>query len=168
MSELQRGLADAAAKEHARKQKELYDKRVDTLIKVQSALFEKAQAYTRIIIGLGYAGFFGVWAGTRSHMPPSEMVWSALLVTLSLFFYVAYEVYQMIVLTVTDLEELSKLVEAPLGEFEHRHDEYKQKAERKNRDLMKVWYVALFLTVTPGLAGGVILVNAFIRFLVTK
>jgi hypothetical protein len=164
--DLQHALTEAAAKEHARKQKELHDKQVETLIKIQSALFDKAQSYTRIVIGLGYAGFFAAWAGTRSYMLTVEVVWSALLITFSLFFYIAYEAYQMIFHT-TNLKELAKITKGPLEEFERRAEEYEHLVERKNRDLMKVWFVALILTGIPGLVGALILINGFVRFLLT-
>ena len=166
MGDLQRALAEAVAKEHARKQKELYDKRVETLIKIQSVLFDKAQSYTRIVFGLGYGGFFVFLAGTRSYMLAVEVVWSALLITFSLFFYIVYEIYQMIFHT-TNLKELAKITDAPLEEFERRAEEHKHLVERKNRHLMKVWFVALVLTVIPGLVGALILINGFVRFLLT-
>jgi len=162
VSDLQRALAEAAA----RRERELHDKRIDTVIRIQSALFDKAQAYSRIIIGLGYAGFFAAWAGTRSHISADEVVLSALLMTISLFFYIAYEVYQMI-FHATHLKDLSRVAEAPVGELDCRHEEYQRKIARKNRDLIKVWYVALFLTIMPGVAGAITLISSFVQYLLT-
>ena len=167
MSDFQRALAEALAKQQERAQKELYDKRVETLIKIQSALFEKGQAYTRIIIGLGYAGFFAVWAGTRNYMLPIEVVSSALLMTLSLFFYIVYEVYQMIFHT-AHLKALVEVAKAPLAEFELRTEEYQRMVDLKNRRLMKAWFSALLLTAIPGLVAVLILMNGFVQFLLTQ
>lgn len=142
----------------------LREKQVETLIKIQSAVFEKAQSYTRIVIGLGYAGFFAAWAGTRSYLLAHEVVASALLITVSLFFYISYEIYQMIYYA-TDLKGFAKLAKAPLDEFEQRAQEHERMHERKNINLMRVWVVALFLTVLPGLTGALMLISGFVQFL---
>lgn len=42
------------------------------LKKFQAALLEKASTYTKIILGLGYGGFFTAWAGTRQRSPATS------------------------------------------------------------------------------------------------
>ena len=56
--------------------------------------FNRAMAYTNLILGAGYAGFFATWAFTRDHLSASETLWSALFVTLSLLSFVLFEVYK--------------------------------------------------------------------------
>lgn len=145
----------------------MHDKRIETLIKVQSELFDKAQSYSRIIIGLGYAGFFAVWAGARNYMLSGEVVVSALCMTVSLFFYIAYEVYQMIC-QARHLKGLAQVAEVPLEGFDSRFEEHKRSVDQMNRRLMKVWFMALALTVIPGLVGALMLINGFVQFLLRQ
>ena len=55
------------------------------LSNIQKSMFDQTSNYTKLVLGLGYAGFFGAWAGTKSNLRPAELVGSALLISLSLF-----------------------------------------------------------------------------------
>jgi hypothetical protein len=164
MSDFQRKIGEFVAKQAEIQQKEVHEKRVETLIRIQSAAFEKAQAYVRVVIAAGYAGFFIAWSGTRNHLSALESIWSALLIVVSLFFYVLFEIYQMTAFVRT-LNGLDRVANAPIDEFEQLAQQHQRSVEQGNRRIMRVWFVALFLTIAPGIAGALILMSAFARFL---
>ena len=66
-------------------QQHLLDAQQQQLLDAQkellSAAFSRANAYTNLILGAGYAGFFAVWAFTKDHLTPPQLFWSALFVT---------------------------------------------------------------------------------------
>jgi hypothetical protein len=61
-----------------------FSRMLKELTEFQNTIFDKASTYTKVIIGLGYGAFFTAWSGTKSHLSPRSLLWSALLVTTSL------------------------------------------------------------------------------------
>src|SRR5271169_5160882 len=76
-----------------------FSRMLKELTEFQTTFFDKASTYTKVIIGLGYGAFFTAWSGTKSHLSPRPLVWSALLVTASLVFFVVFEVCQTLVIS---------------------------------------------------------------------
>jgi hypothetical protein len=64
------------------------------LSSIQKSMFDQTSNYSKLVLGLGYAGFFGAWAGTKANLRPAELVASALLICLSLFAYIVFEILQ--------------------------------------------------------------------------
>lgn len=56
-------------------------------------MYDKASTYTKIIIGLGYGGFFTAWSGAKQHLSPKVLVASALFETVSLILFVVFEIW---------------------------------------------------------------------------
>jgi hypothetical protein len=89
----QRGFSEAAKREQARVAAEISDAQ----IRVLSAVFDKAVAYTNLIMLGGYAGFFGLWQLTSSSLTKTLSMWAALLVFISLVTFVGYEIFKMVI-----------------------------------------------------------------------
>jgi hypothetical protein len=70
--------------------------RHDKLVKSN---FERMQSYSKVIIGLAYAGLLAVWSSTKQVLPEWQLVASGLLIILSILAYVIFEVGQMIFYT---------------------------------------------------------------------
>src|SRR5208283_2171268 len=64
-----------------------------------NTFFDKASTYTKIIVGLGYGAFFTAWSGTKAHLAPRPLLWSALLVTTSLVFFIAFEICETLIIS---------------------------------------------------------------------
>lgn len=158
MTDLQRtiqGLVDKA-------QKDERDKRIEIMIKVMSALYDKAVAYTNIIILAGYAAFFTVWSTMKAKMSHKEMLVAAFCITFSLVFFVFWEVTKMIVNS-KSLTGLLNVPKAPPQEFDQRLAEQQKADQRLNIRLLRFWIVILVLTVVPGLVAAVVLLWSFGR-----
>jgi len=65
--------------------------------------FEAAAKYNGIVLGVGYAGFFGLWSivGQQASQSPRLHALAALLIAVSLSLFVLWEVYCMFLNTVT-------------------------------------------------------------------
>jgi uncharacterized membrane protein (DUF2068 family) len=92
---------------------------VETQIKIVSATFDKAVAYTNVIVIGGYAAFFGLWSLTKQYMTAMQARWAALLMLLSASTFVFFEVYKMIV-TTKALHDRAKLLEDPYAKVNPR------------------------------------------------
>jgi len=136
--------------------------RIDVIIKVASALYDKAVAYTNVIILAGYAAFFATWNTMKANMSRAEMLLAAFCITFSLVFFVFWEVTKMIINS-KSLTGLMKVLSAPPQDFDKRLAEQQKAEQRLNVRLMKYWIIILALTVGPGLIAAAVLLVSFGR-----
>lgn len=137
------------------------------LMRIQESLYDKGLTYSQVILGLGYAGLLAVWVGTKEYLEPRFVVWSALLVTISVLAYVLFEVTQMIYLTSLGLA-LNKSMSRSKGNYSHALDEYARSEQRMKGVLLLVWAVVLAIALPTGLGAAGVLVWAFVRRLLTS
>ena len=149
------GLVDKAQKNET-------DQRIDVMIKVASALYDKAVAYTNVIILAGYAALFTVWSTMKAKMSHAEMLVAAFCITFSLVFFVFWEVTKMIVNS-KSLTGLLNVLKAPPQEFDQRLAELQKADQRLNIKLLRFWIVILVFTVVPGLIAAAVLLWSFGR-----
>lgn len=148
-----------------RAQKQQQDERVDVIIKIMSALFDKAAAYTNIIIVAGYIAFFTVWGNMKESLSETEMLLSAFSITISLVFFVFLEVGKMIINS-QSFRGLMKVINAPPDQFEKKLQEQQKAEQRLHIKVFRAWIVVLVLTVVPGLVGAGVLLWSFGRQLI--
>lgn len=139
---------------------------VEAYIKMLMVVFDKSTAYFNLMIVGAYAGFFGLWQLAKDYLSKNQVLWSALLVFVSLFFFVLFEVSKMVVAQ----KDITAQAEA-LRSSEHRSDprfiaqrmdEIATAYERTNFNLMRFWVVTMRITVGAGLSGAGVLVWALI------
>jgi hypothetical protein len=146
----------------AKNQEAERQQRIDVIIKVTSALYDKAVAYTNIILLAGYAAFFAIWNTMKTNMSRWEMLLTAFCITFSLVFFVFFEVTKMIVNS-KSLTGLTKVLNAPPQDFDKRLAEQQKAEQRMSIRLLKFWVVILALTVLPGLVAAAVLLSSFGR-----
>ncbi len=101
-------------------------------------LLEKATNYSKVVLGLGYAGFFAAWSTMKQQLSPRRMMLSALLLTVSLFAYILYEVVSNIFLNYALVRYL------PMS-----------------RRMKWSWFGAVLISFTTGFAGAIVLMWSF-------
>lgn len=126
--------------------------------------FQRANAYTNLILGAGYAGFFAVWAFTRAELSTALIFWSAILVTISLLTFVSFEVFRTLYNGIAMLE-LSRAVEDEAN-FAIHLAAWKRKQQTRNIWLGNIWLPAFTMSAVSGFGGALILGYAFIRGLI--
>jgi hypothetical protein len=102
-----------------------------TVVEIQSELFDKASAYSNLIMVGGYAGTFTVWANTRSQLPAKANILIALLLGVSLAVFVCYQVYKMAT-HVRHFRRVRVLLRdgLPLNEFFEKYNELDREARK--------------------------------------
>jgi DNA transposition AAA+ family ATPase len=152
-----------------RRQKELVDKLVETQTKVVTASYDRATAYTNVIIVAGYAAFFGLWTLTKTYISKPLALWAALLMAFSAATFMIFEVYKMFwtgralseqFLTLSDRIK-DKPPQAALAEFQKLETDMKRMTLR----FLPVWRIVLLLVVSTGFGAIGLLGFAFIRAL---
>src|SRR6266567_1302944 len=127
----------------------------------QSSMYDKASTYTKVIVGLGYGGFFAAWTGTKQHLSAKALVWSALFVTVSLVLYIVFEICQTTVVSYLSIQ-FANTVNRPDADVANALQKYKKQAIRLTRPLLSVWKILFPVSALTGLAGAGILIYAFI------
>jgi len=159
-------IQQVAKREHERQASEL----ADTQIKLLTAVFDKSTAYTNLMIIAGYAGFFSLWQITKDYLSKPQVLWSALLVFISLISFVLFEVTKMIVIQ-QDISSKAKALQLPEVRqnpqvLVKRLEEIGNTHERINFKFMRYWVVTMVVTLSCGLSGAGILAFAFISGLI--
>jgi len=67
--------------------------------KLVATSYDKAAAYTTVIVFGGYAGFFALWQLSKEYLSREQTLWSALLILVSLLSFVLFEVVKMVLVT---------------------------------------------------------------------
>jgi hypothetical protein len=136
---------------------------VDEIYAAQERLFtsafDKAKTYSQVVHTIGYAGIFAAWSFTKSLLTPGQLFWSAFLATLSIMFFVLFEVLTMFVISrsfmgmAKALRDKSKFLEVM------------QQNEKEQRRLhvvyMQVWAPIWIISFSTGVAAAGILLGAF-------
>ena len=136
------------------------------LIEIQSGLFSSGAAYTNLVTVGGYAGAFAIWSFVRTQLSDSVTVWIALLLGISLAFFVFWNVFQMTWLAFDRLSWTSQLEGLGPKEFVAKYTSLEQAQQRHMFGwFMKLWSVVLFITIGTALAAFVLLICSCAYFL---
>ena len=125
-------------------------------------LYDRGTKYIQLVFGIGYAGFFAVWAGTRQSLHPWEVILSAALVLASLLGYLGYEILAMWSYSQMMLKA-SKVITDDWQQFYPAVQTYiRQETVLTNR-LVRLRYPVFYFTLITGFGGGGVLLAAFLR-----
>ena len=125
-------------------------------------LYDRSTKYIQLVFGIGYAGFFGVWAGTRQQLHTWEVVLSASLVLVSLLAYLAYEILAMWSFSQMMLKA-SKVITDDRQQFYSAVETYVQQETVLMNRLVRLQYLVFWFTLITGFGGGLVLLAAFLR-----
>ena len=149
-----------------RELRELKNEKNDFLIKLASAMYDKAIAYTNLVIMAGYAGFFGLWSITKDNLTPKHVLWSALFILISISSFVTFETVKMIVnacFMFSTNKLLKRLPDAQTEkDFVNILKEYEKTVKSKNVKFCYFWIFALIIIIPTALIGVSILMYSFI------
>jgi hypothetical protein len=132
------------------------------LVDFQSSMYEKASTYTKVIIGLGYGGFFAVWSGTKQHLSPKALVGSALFETVSLVLFIVFEIWQAMVMSYLSIEFANTVKNRPTADVSEALQTHKRKTMKLMQPLFSAWKIVFPVSALTGLVGAGILIYAFI------
>ena len=155
VEEIVKNLAERAARED-------HEKKIEALIKFQAAIFDKAAAYTNLVIVAGYAAFYAVWSKSEAYLPGTWFVLCALLVTFSALTFICFEVFKSLI-NQEVFKGLIEVVNAPQGKIDIKLDAQKIKEAKLTARIMRMWIVVFPITLFTGLSGAGLLLVGFGR-----
>ena len=126
--------------------------------------FDRAAAYTNVIILAGYAGGFTVWGYTREHLTPRTTALVAILLLISVATFVFFETYKMVVNATQFLKMRAALTpELPPAEFLRRIGQFDQNARNYSaRRLIPIWVAVMAVCIVTVLFAIAILIFNFV------
>jgi hypothetical protein len=142
---------------------------IEMQTKILSAAYEKAMAYTNLIIVAGYASFFALWQLTKDHLNRNQVLWSALLMLFSITLFVVFEIYKAYYSSRT-LLYFGKILSDPenqssLARLVSEIEKYNLDDRKRYVRFGRTWHIVFIVTVFSGLSAAVILVYALVRSL---
>ena len=157
------GLSKAVAALQANAARDRQDKVRSTIIEINSKVFEKAQAYTNVIILAGYAGAFTIWTYIKASLPLRANLTVALGLGLSLVLFISFEIFGMVMRTRSLMRVRRVINDESTPEQFFANLKAAQKIEAAQFGwIMPLWAIVLTLCVTSALSAmGVLFYNAF-------
>lgn len=139
----------------------LRDKHADHFKGIVRAQLAESQRYGSVIVGVGFAGYFGLWSLVKSELPAAPHALSGLLIAISLCFYVGWEIYRMAG-AAFDSQEIERLLEADAeldGTINGGPDRSQIVAvvELRQARLLNWWPMVLAWTVGPAVLGAAVM-----------
>ena len=136
--------------------------------KLYGVLYDKATAYTNLLMGAGFAAYFGVWSLVRQSLTKRQVLLAAILMLLSLASFVFFELWKGVVTGVATRRRAQGLFGQD-GQSESHPERFIAKLhELENANtvdalrLSKVWPWAWGVSVFFGLAGFVVLLTSLL------
>ena len=123
-------------------------------------IYEKAAAYTNLIMVGGYAGLFAVWQFTRHSLSTTVTLFIAVLAMTSLICFVGFEVYKNVT-TSLFLLRLGRVISSHVPE-QDRIEAWQLAVTGHATRQAKLWPFFLIPTVTTGFIAGVVLLIALL------
>ena len=154
MNKLAQALSEAAKKQHeadlSAKQQEIKD----TLIEIQAKLYDRAAAYTNLVLFGGYAGSFAIWAATRAQLPPKANVLIAFALGVSLAAFVFFEVYKATYTAIRFLRNRTLIFSPDQPQiFLDKIQKHAKEEQRLSVLYIPIWIVVMIVTIGAALVA---------------
>lgn len=147
-------------------EEEAAEKAKDRLVDINSRLYDRAAAYTNLILLGGYAGAFTIWNFTRLQLPAKATIASALLLGISLAVFVFFEVFKMTQGAIHFLRVRALLASATSSnDFLLKWRQAEIQSASSNLLQVRMWAACLFICVISALLAIVLLFYNFFAFL---
>lgn len=159
-------LADLLKRAVEEDQKRAADKIAEAQQKLLTTSYDKAAAYTTVIIFGGYAGFFTLWQLSKEHLSKEQALWSALLILISMLAFVLFEVIKMILVTRSVIRQARTLRDPAVRRDPVTLLKALEGMEQAHSSglgpFLVVWAITVAVALGGALAGAAVLGYAFI------
>lgn len=127
------------------------EKHAEALQKAMDKERSATEAYTKLIVAAGYAGFLTFWSKAGVVIPQPQHAWIGTLFLLSLVCYIGYEVYSSVARGFAVQLANDHLMKNPTPAG---IDQFNNSLAKFNRRAHKLWLFVLVPTVLLGFGSG--------------
>jgi hypothetical protein len=163
MAKVMKSIGDAANAKHEADQLAQQEKAKTIMIEIQSKIYDRAVAYTNLIMVGAYAGMFATWGATRAQLPAKANIVVALSLGVSLAAFILFEVYKMTYTAMKFLKNRTLLVSPAAPDvFAKKLQKLSQEEQKLSLFFMPIWVSVMVVCVGAGLfALGLLFYNYF-------
>ncbi|HMH44290.1 MAG TPA: hypothetical protein VK557_12450 [Pyrinomonadaceae bacterium] len=145
------------------------DLAVEAQIRIIAGAYEKANAYTNLIVLAGYAGLFALWQFTKGNLSRMQVLVSALLTLCSITIFVLFEIYKAHY-TSRQLRQYANVVQQPenkasLENLVSAMNDFEAAERAAAVHFVRYWQAVFWVTTITGLGAALVLAYAFVRAL---
>ena len=145
-------------------EKSVHEQTVALYSDLLTTMYDKTTAYLNAITVGGYAAFFGLWSLLGSDLPPKQRFWSALLIGVSVLFFVGFEIVKAAILhwQMRHMMRISQTPFEPLNtQLQKRKAQYDQAHRKMQKIAVGIWFFVFPATIITGLGGALVMLYAF-------
>jgi len=142
---------------------EVMAKDIEMRTQLISEAYERAAAYTNLIVLAGYAGTFTLWSFTADFLPERAEIITALMLGISLFVFCGWEVYKMFITQygLVNTANTLDIISTPAEYFENV-EKAKIKAANDQITLLRYWRIVLLITIPLGFGSALLMFYNFL------
>ncbi len=137
---------------------------IDATVRITTAMYDAATRYTNVVIIAGYATYFALLASVKEVIPSDLLVWTAILMAISVTTFVAFEIYKMLYVAWT-LQKRIGVFDKP-GDVIALDKAYQEIVRKAYAVFVRIWVVVLVITIPTAAVAVGMLFWMFIRELV--
>lgn len=134
------------------------EQNIEIIKEIVSHTYDKANAYSNLIIAAGYVGFFTLWTSLKKDLPDWAILASGTLILLSMMTFIGFEIYKMISGAV-HMHKVTNRLQSPTMDALMQIQELEQQANLRNA---RVWVYTVIPTVISGFLAGFVLLVCFL------
>ena len=124
-------------------------------------MYDKATAYLKLVLSIGYAGFYTVWSGTKDQMGAGAKISSAGLMTFSVFVYILTEVYQMRQQSLGVVQFNLATANTTPQEVQRALVKFNEDQAKRTRTSMKIFRYVYWPVLAPAVVAATIMLSSF-------
>lgn len=125
--------------------------------------FSQAAAYSNLIIGAGYAGFFATWSFTKDIINRDLNVAAGFFILISLILFITFEIIKTVSIEF-EIAKQKTILSRP-EDYEMLMEAYKKTQAQVSLRQFWLWVVFFSLIVTTALCAASIMIFAFVSTL---
>jgi hypothetical protein len=137
-------------------------KQLEQLTKVLTAAYDKAIAYTDLILVAGYASFFALWSATKPVLSERLAIAACLSMLISAATFVFFEVYKAIHTSRFMTRNQQLLVEPDPRKLQANLKAYEQNEGKQALQFVRVWAVVLAISIPTAVLAVLLLGYCFV------
>jgi hypothetical protein len=120
-------------------------------------LYEKASAYTSVILGVGYISYFTAWANIYITHPNLILLLSFLFMLFSISIFIIHEIARMLIVAYSS-GNAGGLLNSPLERYEDFLVEHISRLNTANSFILRIWFPQFLATSLSAILSGGLLV----------
>jgi hypothetical protein len=120
-----------------------------------------AMQYTNVVMAVGFAAMFTLWAQTKGTLTPASTLWAGILLALSVLLFIVWEISQMVVRSMLNIR-----IARAVGDIDRFYEHMRSVGDLQQaitRRYYVPWVAVLAVTIALALGAFVIMLSGMVH-----